>query len=306
MTTRAALTHLPPLALAAGLLLATPAAAYVRTPSPDHKSFPLWPDARVTMTLRTAGAQIVSPPDFRVAATRALATWSTPNVDTAVTFTIDASGDGPAGTRADGVNTISFRSDSWLEPMYPDGVLALTTVWSQGARIVDADTEINAVDPRFKWGLLPDDPVLAALASEVDLQNALTHELGHVLGLDHPCFLGDGPQVPPELDNLGQPVLSCADPALPDSVKNATMYPSSSPGSISERALSSDEVLALHDLYPARAAPGATNPMLSGRGGCAVADRRSGTWGAAFLMAALLARARRREPRRSSASRSRR
>jgi len=303
MTRRGARTNLLPLALVAGLLLSTSAAAYVRTPSPDHKSFPLWPDARITMTLRTAGAQVVSPQDFRAAATRAVATWSTPNVDTAVAFTLDASGDGPAGTRADGVNTISFRSDSWAEPMYPDGVLALTTVWSQGARIVDADTEINAVDPRFKWGLLPDDPAAAALASEVDLQNALTHELGHVLGLDHPCFLGEGPQTPPELDNLGQPAPSCADPALPEAVKDATMYPSSSPGSISERVLSPDEVLALHDLYPARAAPGPTDPMLSGRGGCGFADARSDTWGTLLATAAMLAcgairtRARRRDSR---------
>jgi MYXO-CTERM domain-containing protein len=280
--------------LVACTIVSTTAAAYVRTLSPDHTSHLLWPDAHITMTLRTAGAQIVSQEDFLAAATRASAAWSTPNVDTAVAFTIDASSDAAPGTRADHVNTISFRGDSWNEPMYPEGVLALTTVWSQGARIVDADTEINAVDPRFKWGLLPDDPAVAAMASEVDLQNALTHELGHVIGLDHPCFLGGAPN-PPAFDDLGQPVPSCSDPALPPAVKDTTMYPSSETGSIRERSLSPDEVAALHDLYPALAPPSVTGPTLGGRsGGCSVGGSDNGAWGAILMIAAALAHARRR------------
>jgi hypothetical protein len=238
----------------ASLLASATAAAYVRTRSPDGKVELLWADPTITMMLRTSGTQVVPAADFEGAARRAAATWSASALGTSVLFKIASSPDTPAGTRFDQVNAISFRTDSWNAPMYPESALALTTVWSRGGQIVDADTEINAVDPRFKWGVLPDDPALAAMADEVDLQNALTHELGHVIGLSHPCFLGS-PPMPPETDETGAAVLSCSDPALPESVKTATMFPSSQAGSITERALSPDEIAALHGLYPARPAP---------------------------------------------------
>jgi MYXO-CTERM domain-containing protein len=273
-----------PFALAIGLAaaLAAPAAAYVRTRSPDG-TFPLlWSDPRITMTLRISGTQVVPAADFIGAARRSAATWSDPALASSLAFTIDAASDAPAGTLFDQVNAVSFRTDSWNEPMYPEQALALTTVWSQDAQIVDADTEINAADPRFQWGVLPDDPAQAAMAAEVDLQNALTHELGHVIGLSHPCTLADPPSRP-ETDDQGAPVLSCSDPALPASVRDATMFPSSEPGSIAERTLSPDEIEAVHDLYPLRAAPG---PSLGDRSGsCAVApgSEEGGALGAAAL-----------------------
>jgi MYXO-CTERM domain-containing protein len=256
-------------AAALGSLLASSmAAAYVRTRSPDGKAALLWSETTITMTLRTSGTQVVPAADFDGAARRAAATWSAARLGTSVLFKIASSPDAPAGTRFDQINALSFRTDSWNEPVYPEAALALTTVWSRDDQIVDADTEINAADPRFKWGVLPDDPALAAMASEVDLQNALTHELGHVIGLSHPCYLGS-PPTPLEVDDKGEPVLSCSDPALPGSVKTATMFPSSHTGSITERALSSDEIEALHALYPARPMPVAT--LGTRGGGCALA-----------------------------------
>jgi hypothetical protein len=283
-------------ALVASLATSAPAEAYVRTRSPDGKFELLWPDARITMTLRTSGPQIVAAADLRTAATRAGAAWSAPALGSSVAFTIDASTDAPPGTRFDHVNTISFRTDGWSAPIYPKEALALTTVWSQDERIVDADTELNAADPSVKWGVLPDDPMLAAAASEVDLQNALTHELGHVLGLAHPCFLGAPPRAPAaDVDDRGRPILSCSDPTLPASVAAATMFPSSTAGSISERDLSADEEQALHDLYPAHQDPPPEGPGLADRsGGCAVPG--SGPRGAlaALAFAALVLAARRR------------
>jgi MYXO-CTERM domain-containing protein len=275
------------------VLASASAVAYVRSRSPDGQFTLLWAAPAITMTLRTAGPQVVPASDFAGAAQRAAATWSAPDLGSSVAFTIGESVSAPAGTHFDHINTISFRTDSWTPPMYPDFALALTTVWSQAGTIVDADTEINAADPRFKWGILPDDPTLAATSPEVDLQNALTHELGHVIGLAHPCFLGS-PPVPAPIDDRGDAVLSCSDPALPASVRTATMFPSSEPGSIAERDLSADEVQALHDLYPARPIPRAA--LGSRDGGCRVGPSRdAGDGGIALLVAAIaLARRRRR------------
>jgi hypothetical protein len=278
-------------AVVSALLVSAPAAAYVHTRSPDGKFALLWSDPTITMTLRTSGPEVVAPADFDGAARRAAATWSAPDLHSALRFVIGSSPDVPSGTRFDQVNGISFRTDSWNEPMYPESALALTTVWSRGAQIVDADTEINATDPRFKWGVLPDDPALAAMASEVDLQNALTHELGHVIGLAHPCFLG-APPTPPALDDKGAAVLSCSDPALPPEVKTATMFPSSDAGSITERALTIDEVAALQDLYPP--APPPVSTLGTRDGACAVAPAASaGALPLAVLFSGLVLLARR-------------
>ena len=65
-------------------------------------------------------------------------------------------------------------SDDWNED--PD-ILALTYTWSKAdGEIVHFDIEINA--EHFDWSTDGND-------ERHDLQNTLTHELGHALGLDH-------------------------------------------------------------------------------------------------------------------------
>jgi MYXO-CTERM domain-containing protein len=274
-------------ALAASALLATPARAYVRSRSPDGLHDVIWPDPRITITVQVGGLVIAPIDDLLTAATGAAAAWSDAALDSSVAFTVVRSDEAPAGAVFDHVNTISFRAESWDPPMYAAGELALTTVWTQGAKIVDTDTEINAVDPGLTWALLPDDPAVAAMSGDVDLQNALTHELGHVLGLDHPCYLFMPPD-PPEVTNDGEPVPSCSDPALPASVLDATMYPSAKRGSIGERTLSPDEVLALHDLYPSGQAPVVDGAPASLSGGCAVAGEPAAPSGGGLALAVIV------------------
>ncbi|HTA18270.1 MAG TPA: hypothetical protein VK989_03205 [Polyangia bacterium] len=246
--------------------------AYVRARSTVDDYDLIWPDPHISLTVYT-GTSVVSPSDFVGAATAAAATWSAPAADTSVAIAIASSPAQPAGPVFDHENTISFRTSSWEAPMYPASALALTTIWTSGGKIVETDTEINAYDPSFHWAVLADDPAVAMTSGDDDLQNALTHELGHVLGLAHPCYLGVVPD-PPALDNLGQPELGCSDPALPIDVRAATMYPTAAPGNIGERSLSSDEVMALRDLYPAGRAPVVEGPPAApaAAGGCSVAD----------------------------------
>jgi hypothetical protein len=285
-------------ALLVTLALAAPARAYVRSRNSDGVYDVIWPDPRVTMTLRLGGTQVVPMDDFIAAAMSSGATWSDPGLDSSVTFTVTTSADGPSDPAFDHENTIAFRTVESDPPTFVSGQLAVTTVWSQGGRIVDTDVEINAVDPSISWAVLPDDPAMAAAdTGEVDLQNALTHELGHVIGLDHPCFLGTHAPAG-EVDNLGAPVPSCSDPALPASVREATMFPSATRGSIGERTLSPDEVLALHDLYPAGKAPVVEGAPPPDSGGCAVggtgATRPAGALVPALAFAAVLFARRRR------------
>jgi hypothetical protein len=277
-------------------LVAAPADAYVRTRSQDGMFDVIWPDPNVTLTVQTGGPAVVPIAGFVAAATSAAATWSDPALDSSIAFTVTTSADAPTEAAYDHVNTISFRTTTWDPPNYLPGELAVTTVWTIGGRIVDTDTEINAVESDVTWGLLPDDPAMAAaFTSEVDLQNALTHELGHVLGLDHPCYLGStAPEF--EMTNEGGPVPSCSDPNLPASVRDATMYPSATRGSIGERTLSPDEVLAVHDLYPAGHAPIVETAASSG--GCDVGGARgsrpAGALASALLTVVILSARRRR------------
>ena len=274
-------------------LLAARADAYVRTRSADGMFDVIWPDPNITLTVMTGGPAVVPTDGFVDAATKAAGAWSDPALDSSVAFTVTTSTDLPTDPAYDHVNTIAFRTTSWDPPDYLPGELAVTTVWTVGGRIVDTDTEINAFEPDVMWGLLPDDKAMAAaFTNEVDLQNAITHELGHALGLDHPCYLGNNaPEF--EMNNEGGPVPSCSDPNLPASVRDATMYPSATRGSIGERTLSPDEVLAMHDLYPAGRAPIVETAPATG--GCDVGGgSRPGGALAATLLAAAIVFARRR------------
>jgi hypothetical protein len=254
------------------LAWAGPAQAYVRARA-EHSDYDLiWPDPNVYITVYT-GTSMVSPPEFVAAATKAAATWSTPLADTSIKIAITSNPAAPVGAAFDHENTISFRTSNWDAPKYPASALALTTIFTSGGAIVETDTEINAVDPMFHWAILPDDPAAAMLSTQDDLQNAITHELGHVLGLAHPCYLGLAPN-PAMVDNDGQPVLGCSDPTLPADVLATTMFPTAAPGNISERSLSPDEELALRELYPAGRAPMLEGPAPEGPAGagCSVAD----------------------------------
>jgi hypothetical protein len=276
-------------------LLAARADAYVRTRSADGMFDVIWPDPNVTLTVLTGGPAVVPTDGFIEAATKAAAAWSDPALDSSVAFTVVPSADAPGDPAYDHINTISFRTSNWDPPNYLPGELAVTTVWTVGGRIVDTDTEINAVETDVMWGLLPDDPAMAAaFTSQVDVQNCITHELGHALGLDHPCYLGNmAPEF--EMTNDGGPVPSCSDPNLPASVRDATMYPSATRGSIGERTLSPDEFLAMHDLYPAGRAPIVESAPATG--GCDVgggARSGGGALGSSLIAAAIVLARRRR------------
>jgi MYXO-CTERM domain-containing protein len=169
-----------------------------------------------------------------------------------------ASGPAPRAGN-DGRNSIILRDSNWCrldatgacDPtiVYDPAALALTSVSASTSSgvIRDADIEVNAF--HYTWADLVAHPDLRLGQPFHDLQNALTHEMGHLLGLDHTCYF----QGPPPLDNNGAPITDCANASA--AVIATTMFPSANPGDIDKRTLEPDDRAAACGIYPVAATP---------------------------------------------------
>ncbi len=172
----------------------------------------------------------------------------------------------------DGHNSLIFHGALWCHVgangkcnvEYDSSALAVTTDTANTAtgQILDADIEVNLVD--YQWADVVADP---ALADDMDLQNALTHEMGHLIGLDHTCFdaLTSTTGVRPD-DNDGNPIPDCATASA--EVQATTMFPSATPGDIQKRTLAPDDQNAVCTIYPVDDPP--PPPVNGGCDGCAV------------------------------------
>jgi MYXO-CTERM domain-containing protein len=74
--------------------------------------------------------------------------------------------------------------DDWLERGYDPAAYALTTTWFSTAtgEILDADMQLNEIK-----GSYVECPAAGCVAGgdDIDLENTVTHELGHFFGLAH-------------------------------------------------------------------------------------------------------------------------
>jgi hypothetical protein len=238
------------------LALAEPAHAYVRYRTEMGTGF-FWPQTWVPVTVYPLsmtdvnGGMDMTTDQIVTAATTAANAWSAS--DNACTYLqvklTQSDGDAPAA-RYDAKNSLVFRTTTWCPTVdaqtgcYDPSALAITSVFvnKKDGRIRDADIEVNA--KHFVWADLDLDP---SVQNKQDLQNALTHEFGHLIGLDHTCFpTGTAGEAP--LDNEGQPAPNCD--AAPEAVRETTMFASALPGDKEKRTLAPDDIRAICEIYP--------------------------------------------------------
>ena len=259
----------------AAVLAASPsAAAFVRYLTDTNAPF-FWAQISVPVTgypndftqTSMTGAQVAN------AVQQAAAAWSAQT--NACTYLELVPGLSTAPTPLavnDGHNSLIFHSALWCHVgangacnvEYDSSALAVTTDTANTAtgQILDADIEVNLVD--YQWADVVEDP---SLADDMDLQNALTHEMGHLIGLDHTCFdaLTSTTGVRPD-DNNGNPIPDCTMASA--AVKATTMFPSATPGDIEKRTLAPDDQNAVCTIYPADDPP--PPPVDGGCEGCVV------------------------------------
>jgi hypothetical protein len=168
--------------------------------------------------------------------------------------------------RYDRVNRIIVREDRWCRPgpperCYDHSSVANTTVYflerpgdpTDGV-IVDADLELNAVDFALaNCDAATGDCTTAGTGERHDLQNVLTHELGHVIGLNHLCWSNTPATAP--YDSEGNTIPQC-NTVLPPEITLATMFNFADPEELIKRTPEADDVDGVCTRYPAAADPG--------------------------------------------------
>jgi hypothetical protein len=132
-------------------------------------------------------------------------------------------------TGNDGKNTISWVNKNWRGQYFspPEEALAvtITTYKTSNNNIVDSDIHFNG--EYFTWADI--NSTQEEMADVIDVQNILTHEIGHFVGLDHSS------------EDIFEPVAK---------LYLATMFFASGPGETFRRFVGEDDVNAISNLYP--------------------------------------------------------
>lgn len=231
--------------------------AYVRTRTLDGNNPIHWTRSCVFITPSTERAGTLTQTEILTAVHASADAWNAVSCSY-IQLVVGASEPGlEAGFNEDVApeNVIVFQDATWP---YDPVAAALTTITylssssaSSDGQIVDADIEVNGVNFVFATNGSP---------TAHDLQNVLTHEIGHVLGLDHPC--DDGMVTPIPLDHTGTPIPWCFPRGqLPPEVTGATMYNFAEPGEMLKRTLEPDDVNGLCAIYPTAADPNVCEPV---------------------------------------------
>ena len=157
---------------------------------------------------------------------------------------------------ADGHNVLVIHTDEWPDTLDPTAIAVTSLTKKRDGRILDGDIEVNASS--YIWGNFdPGNKIPAkGTVGPYDLQGALTHELGHFIGLGHTCF-GLADKGPHPSDPNGNAIPDCGSPDMPVSaeVHDAVMYAFVLAGEVRQRVLTADDIAGVCDIYPASRDP---------------------------------------------------
>jgi hypothetical protein len=251
------------------LLVASPAYGYVRTQTSTGKGID-WRGHCPQLKLGGPTNPQISTERLQSALARSADAWNAPTQSCSnPRLTIELTPSSANDVGYDGTNVILWRLPGFCDEdrnrqddvCSAPNAAAVTTVFyvdkpgdAHDGELLDTDMEINAVHFQFSDDGAPE---------KVDLGNTLTHELGHVLGLDHTCYTVPGSA--PPTDSIGMPVPNCFPlSALPPSVTQATMFNFESPGEINKRIPTSEETSGVCAVYVGH------NAMCSNGGGCSM------------------------------------
>ncbi len=274
-----------------------------RTGPTDAGSLLYWESGCIFVTADAEGTkQLPGDTEFDVIE-ESIATWNTASA-TCSYIEIKYQGREAREVGRDRVNLIKFRDMSWCRPAvdddparcYAESAAGITTAVyvddadsDRDGAIVDADIEIIG-----KFFSVADNGVTLGMAScKAELANTLTHELGHLHGIEHPCLAqGD----PPRVDHMGRAVPLCNAVSDPKIVE-ATMFNFQDCGETKKATLEAEDIAAVCGIYPVSNDPGTCEPVsLTERGCCSASDRPAPALLLGGLTALLLV-GRRRRPR---------
>jgi len=286
-----------------------PLLGFVRTGS-KTRGVPLyWDRSCVFITPNSAGtSQIAGSGEFD-ALRRATENWNTAVGSCSYMKLMYQTPEAGVDVAYDGKNAVVFREDKWCTPAHGDepedchdpNITALTTVFhvdtagaSNEGQILDADIEINSVDFSMAIGCETQCMTLGTSLDVEDLENTVTHELGHVMGLAHTCWPGAPADAP--VDDRGDKVPQCFPvSALPQAVRDTTMFPFEDPREFKKRTPEADDIAGICGVYPKASDPNLCVPADPPSDGCAVGGRGPGAWWLVLLAVGAVAR---RRPRR--------
>jgi hypothetical protein len=228
----------------------------VRTTTTKSHTPVRWLTTDVVMNIDSRGTTDIAMPDVVATVQRATENWNTKIVNCSfIRLNVEPPFEIQDVSR-DRRPVVVFRDKEWRRPgldPYDPQTLAVTTLFYVSTpdkpgdgTVIDADIEINAVDHTITL-----DPSMGKPrpgTTFADLENTLTHELGHVLGLAHTCNTGASSDS--QVDNLGRPVPNCGDPNVTQEMIEATMYPTASADDISKRSVELDDAQGICDTYP--------------------------------------------------------
>lgn len=272
---------------------------FVRTGPTKAGHYLYWESGCVFVTVDDAGTKEIAGDGEFAVVDAAIDTWNSGTASCSY-LTVMNQGRKAMEVGKDRVNVIKFRDQSWCRPAvgndparcYDHSAAGITTATyvddassARDGAIVDADIELNGVD----FSISVDGTTLGTEPCMAELQNTLTHELGHLHGLEHTCTV---PGDPMRYDGNGDQVPSCSSAMADPAITEPTMYNFQDCGETKKETLEQDDIDAICAIYPAAKDPGTCEPVAASAGCCSAGGGPAGP--AALLGVVLVALRRRR------------